>query len=69
MAQMVNEESRVALFQEYVATGLKALAEGFFKAHGGELRMPSFIEMTHEQEKPKTAKEIMDHVKQRLLEG
>ena len=65
---MVNEESRVSLFQDYVTMGLKILAESYVTVHGGKATLPSFIEMTHEKERPKTAEEIISHVKQ-LFEG
>lgn len=65
---MVNEESRTSLFQEYVTMGLKILAESYVTVHGGKVELPSFIEMTHEKERPKSAEEIIKHVKQ-LFEG
>ena len=66
---MVQEESRVTLFQDYVTMGLKVLAEAYVKCHGGEIQLPSFIEMTHETEKQPTAQEIIDHVKKVFSEG
>lgn len=60
---MVKEECRETLFQDYVAMGIKILAESYVKCHGGEISLPSFIEMTHEQEREPTAKEIIDHVR------
>ena len=60
---MVNEECRQTLYQDYIATGLKILADSYIKVHGGDFTLPSFIEMTHEKEKPMTAEEILDHVK------
>ena len=61
---MLNEESRQTLYQDYIATALKVLVEAYVKCHGGEIQFPSFIEMTHEKEKPPTAQEIIDHVRQ-----
>lgn len=49
--------------------GLKILAESYVKCHGGEITLPSFIEMTHEKEKSKTAAEIIEHVKKLFSEG
>lgn len=61
---MVKEECRQSLYQDYIATAIKILAESYVKCHGGEIMLPSFIEMTHEKERPLTAKEIIEHVKQ-----
>ena len=66
---MVQEESRVTLFQDYVSMGLKILAESYVKCHGGEISLPSFIELTHETERQPTAKEIIEHVKKLFSEG
>lgn len=60
---MVAEENRETLYQDYVTVGLKVLAETYIKCHGGSYTMPSFIEMTHVQEKPKTKEQIIEHVK------
>ena len=60
---MVQEESRVTLFQDYVSMAIKILAESYVKCHGGEIVLPSFIEMTHETSKQPTAQEIIDHVR------
>lgn len=63
MAQMVREEVRVTLFQDYMTAGIKILAEAYSAVHGGKLTLPSFIDMTHEKEvKQETAQEIIDHV-------
>lgn len=68
LVQMVKEESRVALYQEYVTMGLKILAESYVRCHGGKIDLPSFIEMTHVREKPPSAKEIIEHVKRLFKE-
>lgn len=47
---------------------IKILAESYVTVHGGNAQLPSFIEMTHEKERPQTANEIIAHVK-RLFEG
>lgn len=47
---------------------IKILAESYVAVHGGNAQLPSFIEMTHEKERPKSAEEIIKHVKQ-LFEG
>ena len=60
---MIDEECRVTLYQDYVTTALKVLAESYSVVHGGDLKLPSYIEMTHEKQKPKTAQQILDHVK------
>lgn len=59
----------MTLFQDYVTMSLKILAEAYVKAHGGEINLPSFIEMTHETKKQPTAKEIIEHVKKLFSEG
>lgn len=46
-----------------MTTAIKVLAESYVVSHGGEIHMPSYIEMTHEAEKPKTARQILEHVK------
>lgn len=69
MAQMVKEECRQTLYQDYVSMCVKILAESYVKCHGGEINLPSFIEMTHEQEREPTAKEIIDHVKKIFSAG
>ena len=66
---MLNEECRISLFQDYVATGIKVLAESYVKVHGGDIQLPSYIEMTHVKEAPKTAQQIIDHVKEVFGKG
>ena len=66
---MLNEECRVTLYQDYVTTALKVLVESYSVVHGGEMKLPSFIEMTHEKQKPQTAQQILDHVKSVFKEG
>lgn len=64
LVRMLNEESRVCLYQEYVATGIKILSESYVKCHGADLQLPSFIEMTHKKKYKETAQQIINHVKQ-----
>lgn len=59
---MLDEEQRETLYQDYVATGIKILAESYIKAHGGDFTLPSFVEMTHAQEKPEKAEDVINHV-------
>jgi len=59
---MLNEESRQCLYQDYVTTGIKVLAEAFAKVHGGEITLPSFIEMTHTKPPKQTAKQVIEHL-------
>jgi len=61
---MLNEETRECLYQEYVATGVKVIAEAYAKVHGGDLTMPSFIEMTHAQQPKQTSEQVINHVKE-----
>lgn len=62
---MVNEETRQCLFQDYMATGLKALVDSYAKVHGSEFTLPSFIEMTHTVKQPQiTAKQVIEHLKE-----
>ena len=65
---MVQEESRVSMYQDYMTAGMKILAEAYVKCHGGDLHLPSFIEMTHEVERQQTAAEIIEHIRKRLEE-
>ena len=60
---MLNEESRECLYQEYMATAIKALTEAYAKVHGGEFTLPSFIEMTHTQQPKQTAEQVIEHLK------
>ena len=60
---MLEEEYRESLYRDYMTTAIKVLAESYVVSHGGEIHMPSYIEMTHEAEKPKTARQILEHVK------
>jgi len=59
---MLNEEIRECLYQEYVTTGIKALAEAYAKVHGGDYTMPSFIEMTHPQPPKQTTEQVIEHL-------
>lgn len=61
---MVGEECRVALFQDYLTTCGKIIVESYAKTHGVDMKLPSFIEMTHEKPKPQTATEILQHVRE-----
>lgn len=69
MVSMVNEECRVSLYQDYVTTAIKVIAEMYSKCHGGSLELPSFLEMTHESAKKETASEVIEHVKKLFSEG
>lgn len=53
----------MTLYQDYMATGIKILAESYLKVHGGELHLPSFIEMTHEKKQEESVEQIMGHLK------
>ena len=61
---MLNEEIRVTLYQEYVTTGIKIIAEAYAKVHGGELNLPSFIEMTHTKMPKETSEQVINHLKE-----
>lgn len=61
---MLNEESRQCLYQEYMTTGIKALAEAYAMVHGGDFTIPSFIEMTHTPEPKQTAEQVIEHLKE-----
>ena len=61
---MLNEECRECLYQEYMTTAIKALTEAYVKVHGGEFTLPSFIEMTHTQQRKQTAEQVIAHLKE-----